>query len=520
MGFTNSVPGFKAEINNDFLKKAEKYRAGIIKRDAYPLDEVEIIKNNNDWTVKPIGPAKAAEQYRMQKDSKVCFDFGNHYVGYADFNVNYINSPSDAPLHLKIKFGEKPFEIGENREDYDGLLSSGWIQEEYIHVDDLPAHIELPRRYAFRYMQIVVLDTSPCYSINITDVHCTSVSSADISTVAELSLTDKELIDIDRVSVRTMAECMQDVFEDGPKRDRRLWIGDLRLQSLVNYETFKNYALVKRCLYLIAGLTQGDGRLAACIFSKADPIASKVNLFDYSLLFISCVYDYYVNTKDTDTIKDLFPTIKRQIEIASQRFDENYIIRDSSDWWCFVDWNDDLNKQASAQAIFIYTAKQYVELSKVMGEDSSETVRMIENAADASMKYLWDNESGFFVSGNDRQISWASQIWFVLSGIMPVEENARLMLRMIEINPAVGIVTPYTYHYFIQALFDSGLKKEAVKHIKYYWGAMLADGADCFYEVFNPENKDFSPYGSRVINSYCHSWSGTPSYFIRRYLDK
>jgi hypothetical protein len=31
---------------------------------------------------------------------------------------------------------------------------------------------------------------------------------------------------------------MQEVFEDGPKRDRRLWLGDLRLQALVNDVTF------------------------------------------------------------------------------------------------------------------------------------------------------------------------------------------------------------------------------------------------------------------------------------------
>ena len=42
---------------------------------------------------------------------------------------------------------------------------------------------------------------------------------------------------LDRVSQRTLRDCMQTVFEDGPKRDRRLWLGDLRLQALANYAT-------------------------------------------------------------------------------------------------------------------------------------------------------------------------------------------------------------------------------------------------------------------------------------------
>lgn len=56
---------------------------------------------------------------------------------------------------------------------------------------------------------------------------------------------EEELKKIYEVSVKTLAECMQDVFEDGPKRDRRLWIGDLRLQALANYVTFDNVELVK-----------------------------------------------------------------------------------------------------------------------------------------------------------------------------------------------------------------------------------------------------------------------------------
>ncbi|MGR8802286.1 sugar hydrolase, partial [Klebsiella variicola subsp. variicola] len=47
-------------------------------------------------------------------------------------------------------------------------------------------------------------------------------------------IADPQLKAIDGVAVRTLQNCMQEVFEDGPKRDRRLWLGDLRLQALVN----------------------------------------------------------------------------------------------------------------------------------------------------------------------------------------------------------------------------------------------------------------------------------------------
>ena len=48
-----------------------------------------------------------------------------------------------------------------------------------------------------------------------------------------------------------------------------------------------------------------------------------------------------------------------------------------------------------------------------------------------------------------------------------------------------------------------------------YWGAMVDLDADTFWELFSPSDPDESPYGSPVVNSYCHAWSCAPSYFLR-----
>ena len=123
----------------------------------------------------------------------------------------------------------------------------------------------------------------------------------------------------------------------------------------------------------------------------------------------------------------------------------------------------------------------------------------------------------FFISGSDRQVSWASQIWMVLAGVLTKEENNKLMKRLLAENPAVGIATPYMYHHFIEALLVSGEKERAIAEMNNYWGGMIQDGADTFWELYDPKNKDFSPYGSHLINSYCHAWSCTPTYLIRKY---
>jgi alpha-L-rhamnosidase len=91
------------------------------------------------------------------------------------------------------------------------------------------------------------------------------------------------------------------------------------------------------------------------------------------------------------------------------------------------------------------------------------------------------------------------------------------MNHLLKEKPAVGIATPYMYHHLVEALIVSGEKKQAISEMKTYWGGMIQDGADTFWELYDPQKKDFSPYESHLINSYCHAWSCTPTYLIRKY---
>lgn len=520
MAISNSLENFMPVTNEVFVNKANAIRPKLNETEIAPASLVEIYEADEDWKVRSTEAPESISDKVLGKGDKVCFDFGDHMVGYVSFDIMTASVPADAPAFLRIKFAEQPCEIGEDSSTYNGEISSSWIQEELIHIDVIPSRVTLKRRYAFRYMEIFVKDTSPCYKIKIDNISCLSVSSADINAVENIDTDNRMLKTIDRVSLKTMQDCMQDVFEDGPKRDRRLWIGDLRLQALTNYETFKNYDLAKRCIYLFAGLMQNEGKVGACLYIEPKAAVGDVSLFDYSLFFISCIYDYYNATKDIELLKELYPTALRQAEIAWERVDENALVKDSDDWWCFLDWHDELNKQAGAQAVFIYTLKQLGKIEKILEIDTKKTEYMIKKLEEAAILYLWDEESGFFTSGSQKQISWISQIWFVLAGVLDKEKNAELLNNLKSKNPDVGMVTPYAYHHYVDALISCDMMEEAKAVILSYWGEMVNDGADCFFELYDPKNKKASPYGSRVINSYCHAWSGTPSYFIRKYYKK
>ena len=98
-------------------------------------------------------------------------------------------------------------------------------------------------------------------------------------------------------------------------------------------------------------------------------------------------------------------------------------------------------------------------------------------------------------------------------------EDARKLLMEIEQREDVEkMVTPYMYHNYIDALLHTGEKNRALRKLETYWGGMLEQGADTFWELYNPENVNESPYGGTIVDSYCHAWSCGPAYFLRKFF--
>lgn len=512
------------KVIQEFINKAQILKPQIIHQQKRPNGIVKPVMDDcafQGWKMETLEKSSLIKKQIFQMGDSVVLDFGEQVVGYLCMDISSIGSPQDAPLKMKLTFGEMPCEIGEKFEDYNGWLSSSWLQEELIFVDILPITLKLPRRYSFRYLKIEILDTSPKYQVLFSDIFCDTITSGDITQIDPLpNHVSSDLKNMDKIAIRTLQNCMQNVFEDGPKRDRRLWIGDLRLQALTNYKTFKNYDLVKRCLYLFAGLVSDSGQVAACVFEKPYLMADDTFLYDYSLLFVVILYDYYINTHDIETVRELWLTAVRQIELGLERLDKNGVVKDDITWWSFIDWHPELNKQTSSQAVLIYCIRRGIKLAQIIGD-----IKMVEFLKErlqflvkASQKFLWDKEKNFFVSGKSKQISWASQIWMVLAEVLDKQASLELLYRLFSVNPQIGIVTPYMYHHLLEALILCGDRKKALEQMNLYWGGMMRDGANCFWEIYNMKNKQESPYGSNLINSYCHGWSCTPSYFIRKYF--
>lgn len=486
-----------------------------MKRNEVFLNRAEVLKPRLIVTEKRL----SGDTRILKAGDEAMFDFGDHYTGYVTVEFESAGRHQDAPLFFSANFYESAEEFNEKPERYRGWISPAWIQEERVHLDILPCAYRFPRRYAFRCFKIRILAVSSNFSVKIKRVGLEAVSSADDGKLIPFHGRAEDAR-LDAVSVRTLHECMQEVFEDGPKRDRRLWLGDLRLQALANYATYRDFDLVKRCLYLFAGDTFEDGRVSNNIFIYPEPEADDQYMFDYSLFFINTLWDYYEVSGDMETLRELESTAKRQYELSKTGFDKNNLIDLKKTGPVFIDWKGSLDKQTAAQGVYIYALKDLAKIERTLGRQTDEIESEIAAKTAAARKYLYSEKRQLFVSGRFSRISYASQVWMVLAGAVEGEE-ARALLERVERTPfATKMGTPYMYHHYIEALIKCGDKQKAYKKMKAYWGAMLDRGADTFYETFDPARPNASPYGGKIIHSFCHAWSCTPTYFLRKYFSE
>lgn len=515
-----------------WLQKAEASKPVLNKTTHHPVREVKIVADANAFQgFKAVEDGDINDLYSksFKKKKEVIVDFGKHLVGNVSFKIKDIGPMQDAVLRFKVTFGEIPSDLGLPVEPYTGSLSRGWMQDFQCDVS-YDGCYTFNRRITARYMKIEAVGTSIYSDFCFDNITFEATTSAGKSKAQLASTTPQIFKDIARVSENTLKDCMQGVFEDGPKRDQRLWMGDLYLEALANTTSFKEYNVTKRCLYLLAGLANPDnGLLYSNMVEYPKPHAQQTFFVDYALSYILTLNDYLKATGDTETARDLWPVVKNQINtILAKAIDNNHLYANTGYQYkgmmvsiVFFDWAPvTLDNHAAIQGLLAHSIDCAYNIAKVIGktDDVKAYPATAKQLRKAGYKAYWDAKKQIVVSGKERQESYTATSWAVLGDLINGNEAQKAIRNVMQSNTAIKPGTPYANHFLVAAMLHCGMNSEAKKYVEDYWGGMVRLGADTFWEYYVPDNHLFSSYnGYTLLNSYCHAWSCTPIYFIVNY---
>lgn len=515
-----------------WLQKAEASKPVLNKTTHHPVREVKIVADANAFQgFKAVEDGDINDLYSksFKKKKEVIVDFGKHLVGNVSFKIKDIGPMQDAVLRFKVTFGEIPSDLGLPVEPYTGSLSRGRMQDFQCDVS-YDGCYTFNRRITARYMKIEAVGTSIYSDFCFDNITFEATTSAGKSKAQLASTTPQIFKDIARVSENTLKDCMQGVFEDGPKRDQRLWMGDLYLEALANTASFKEYNVTKRCLYLLAGLANPDnGLLYSNMVEYPKPHAQQTFFVDYALSYILTLNDYLKATGDTETARDLWPVVKNQINtILAKAIDNNHLYANTGYQYkgmmvsiVFFDWAPvTLDNHAAIQGLLAHSIDCAYNIAKVIGktDDVKAYPATAKQLRKAGYKAYWDAKKQIVVSGKERQESYTATSWAVLGDLIKGNEAQKAIRNVMQSNTAIKPGTPYANHFLVAAMLHCGMNSEAKKYVEDYWGGMVRLGADTFWEYYVPDNHLFSSYnGYTLLNSYCHAWSCTPIYFIVNY---
>lgn len=526
-----SLSGFSQskyyKASKEWLQKSEACKPALIYKEYHPLKIVNAVRDEKayqGWRMEDKGPVNPLFNESLKNQSGIILDFGEHLTGDFTFSLKLLGKAvADAPVRLKFTFAEVPGELNTPFDPYPGGLSRAWLQDEVITLMTVPVEATIPRRVSFRYLRIDVLGASS-FDFAFDKISFKAQSAVEPLQADLAPTTDLLIKKINDVGLSTLKECMQTVYEDGPKRDRRLWIGDLYLEALANAYSYKNHALTKRCLYLLAALANDEGLLHATVLEEPYPHPQEgQHCIDYALIYNVALLEYLKVTGDKETAEDLWPVVVRQIEMVLRQYSPEmiYDMQKPPLYWLVFDWKDNYDRQASMQGLTIWALTRSYELAELLGreKDVKEWPVLVTRMKKAARKYFYDKKQGVVVSGEAKQVSYLSQVWMILSGTLSQKEGRRAMQTVMAMPEACYPGCPYAYHYVMEALLECGMNSEAKALLVDYWGGMVKKGADTFWEVYDPNNDKLSPYGFFPMNSYCHAWSCTPVYFINKYPD-
>src|SRR5689334_19374932 len=180
IAFTVSGQDVYQGQRQSWLQKAEQMKPQLTETTKKPISIVSLVKDTaafQDWKAANIAPLDSLYNTSFKTKSGIVVDFGEHLTGYYTFTVKARRGTPDAPLRFRFKFGEVPSEVATPFDPYTGSLSRAWLQDEIVDVMELPATITIPRRLAFRYVQIDLLGSSPYYDFSITNMQCKATTS-------------------------------------------------------------------------------------------------------------------------------------------------------------------------------------------------------------------------------------------------------------------------------------------------------------------------------------------------------
>lgn len=451
-----------------------------------------IIPNNSATTIKPI----------KSRDIEYIIDFGREYSGFIEFDID----AHDGVVFDFFMYESMHDEIIEHTFSLNNTLR-------YITRNGRQRFRSEIRR-GFRYIMMTVRNLREpvkVYSIKLYQ------SNYPVAENGQFMCSDYLLNRIWEISRDTTKLCMEDTFVDCPAYEQNFWVGDSRIESLVNYYTFGDYNIVKRCLKLVS-----KSLYRSPLPESHVPSGWQSVLTAWALLWVTSCREYYDFSGDSSFLDDIYPSL---IE-AARRF-VKFLNKDGLldiAAWNMLDWapmdtpNNGIVTHQNALLVKALNEISYIADILKAYKDREWLSNTAYNIKAAINKHLWSEKEKAYIDSihSDGEcsnvVSLQTNLMVYLCDCAVGKRRSLLERYLIEPpEHFIKIASPFVYFFYYEALVKLGKHEKVLDSIREIWGYMLENGATTCWEGWRLIEKHFT-------RSHCHAWSAGPAYFLGAYV--
>lgn len=193
---------------------------------------------------------------------------------------------------------------------------SRMLCQEYL-LDCGVQEFESRDRMGGRFVRVEFLDVKGAVDV---DGFSVRHSYYPVDVVGEFESLDPVLNDAWKAAVKTLHLNMQEFYLDAIKRDRMLWIADLRAEALANYVLFGDTDLVEFCLRELAKRQYADGLMPS---SYGTGLSS---LWDFVCWYVIAWRDHLEFTGNADFAKANAASIRAALDWLISKTDGDGLI--------------------------------------------------------------------------------------------------------------------------------------------------------------------------------------------------
>lgn len=314
------------------------------------------------------------------------------------------------------------------------------------------------------------------------------------------------------ISLRTLALCMHESYEDCPYYEQLQYTMDTRLQMLFNYVISNDNSLQLKAIHDYHSSMLPEGILQSRFPSKYTQVIP-----GFALHWVFMLKDYYMESGDAALLERYRPTMEAVLAWFKRKTSKKTALLENLGYWEFSDWTDawsDISGVPRATlhgpstihnllyACALETAAYIMDTLK-LGSLADNYRYEKKGILEKVEELCWDEAKGLYREGPDfLEYSQHAQVWAVLSGLAK-EKSKKIMAALLSDDTLIPCSFVMQYYVF-RALEEAGMYKDTEK-LWPMWQDLLDQDLSTVPEI-----------PGKYTRSDCHAWGSLLLYELPR----